>query len=163
MSFWTSDMTGQVLTILIPILVTAVGGVLTVLGGRLTVYIGEKYNTHKFDKYFNILNDTIQSVVTGLNQTTVNVIKAAAEDGKLTDEEKTQIFESAKSDIYAVLGPKGIQALQLVYADVEKLISCKIETAVLNEAQMETNKVEAKKTTPVTGFTTGSQEGEQHE
>jgi len=26
-----------------------------------------------------------------------------------------------------------------------------------------TNKVEAKKTTPVTGFTTGSQEGEQHE
>lgn len=137
MNFWNDQLLGQVLTILIPILATAVGGVITALGTRAVSYLKERSEDRKFDKYLNVFETTVYDVVTGLNQTTVAVIKEAAKDGKLTEEEKQRIFETAKATIYGVLGPKGIQTLQMVYADLETLIKYKIESTVLEEAQRE--------------------------
>jgi len=137
MSFWNDQLLGQILTILIPILATAVGGVITALGARLVSYVKEKSDNRRFDKYLDIFEKTVYDVVAGLNQSTVKVIKEAAADGKLTEEEKQRIFETAKADIYGVLGPKGIEVLQTVYADLEALIKYKIEATVLEEAQKE--------------------------
>lgn len=134
MNFWNDQLLGQILTILIPILATAVGGVITALGTRCVSYLKEKINSHKFNKYLDILNNTIQDVVVGLNQSTVNIIKEAAADGKLTEEEKKQIFETAKLDIYGILGPKGIEVLQAVYNDLDELIRYKIEATVFRES-----------------------------
>ena len=134
MNFWDDQLLGQILTILIPILATAVGGVITALGARCVSYLKEKVNSHKFNKYLDILNDTVQDVVVGLNQSTVNVIKEAAADGKLTEEEKKRIFETAKLDIYGILGPKGLEVLQAVYNDLDELIKCKIEATVFRES-----------------------------
>lgn len=138
MNFWNDQLLGQILTILIPILATAVGGVITALGARAVSVLKERSDTRKFDKYLDILNETIQDVVISLNQSTVNIIKEAAADGKLTEEEKQLIFQTAKDDIYGILGPKGIQILQTVYDDLEGLIKHKIEANVLKESRLAT-------------------------
>jgi hypothetical protein len=94
--------------------------------------IKAKTNQEKINHYIDILNDTVAEVVVSLNASTVDALKAAAADGKLTVEEITDIKENAIDTIFSILGNTGIEVLQLAFDDLEELIAVKIDKAVEN-------------------------------
>ena len=78
------------------LVITIVTILITVLGAQLSSFINvkinsvkQKVNNEKVDKYTNLALDTINKVVIALNQTTVNELKKAAADGKIS---KSEIF-----------------------------------------------------------------------
>jgi hypothetical protein len=94
--------------------------------------IKAKTNQDKINHYIDILNDTVAEVVVSLNASTVDALKAAAQDGKLTPAEVEEIKSGAIETIYSILGNTGIEILELAFDDLEALIAVKIDKAVEN-------------------------------
>jgi hypothetical protein len=92
--------------------------------------IKAKTNQDKINHYIDILNETVAEVVVSLNASTVDALKKAAKDGKLTPEEIEDIKEGAIDTIYSIIGNTGIEILELAFDDLEALIAVKIDKAV---------------------------------
>lgn len=113
---------------LIPIFITTSGGLLVALVKFVTDYLAQRTNSNQVKFYTDALNDTILDVVESLNQTTVNPIKDKT--GKLTDEEKTLIFQESYKQVLNIMGRRSLAVLARVYDDLNALILAKLEATV---------------------------------
>lgn len=82
------------------------------------------------EKYFEIAQCLTVDIVDYLNTTLVNDMKIASSDGKLTQEEASEIMTKAKSYILSNLGEAGQTALSTVYNDLDSLLEAWITNAV---------------------------------
>lgn len=121
----------QAFVILFTALATAVAGVITALSTKLISWLTARTKSNEFDRYLRLLNETVVDVVMGLNQTIVDRLKAAAQDGKLTKEEIEDISGTAKNTILEILGENAVLVLSEVFDDLESLIASKIERVVM--------------------------------
>jgi len=82
------------------------------------------------------LNDAVVTAVKDLEQSVVDEVKAAAEDGRISREERRRIKEKAVRHVKSYLGPKGLKELGGVLGlwdlAVEDFIGSKVEAAVLD-------------------------------
>ena len=84
-------------------------------------------NNERVNYYIDILNNTIHDVVVSLNASTVDDLKEAAADGRLTPEEIKVIQSTAIKKVVDILGPTGIQVLGQAFDDLEVMIAAKID------------------------------------
>ena len=82
------------------------------------------------------LNDAVVTAVKDLEQSVVDEVKAAAEDGRISRGERRRIKEKAVRHVKSYLGPKGLKELGGVLGlwdlAVEDFIGSKVEAAVLD-------------------------------
>lgn len=120
----------NVSTILLPILMSG----LAWLGARAVTLINARVKNEWLKGALVRLDDAVLAVVRELQQTTVDAIKEAAKDGKITDEERARIKDLALASVKSHLGAKGLGELAKVLGlddgSLGKLISSKIEAAV---------------------------------
>lgn len=138
-----NELLTTVIQVLVPVLLTALGTVIVALSNNVAQYLKQKANSNLLNRYIDTLNDIVYDVVMSLNQTTVEQLKAAALDGKLTKDEIDMISSQALDSVKAVLGVRGIEILKIAFEDIDLLIANKIERAV----------VEAKASLPCKGVT----------
>lgn len=124
-----------VVQVIVPAIATAVGTFLILLTRNVSKYLQKKSDSDNVDKYIGLLESAVVDVVQGLNQTTVGHLKTASADGKLTSEEMRLIKYEARDSVRNILGVDGMNALRTVFADLDTLISNKIERAVLESKQ----------------------------
>lgn len=127
----SDDVLTTVIQILVPILATALGTVLIALANTIATYFKQRTSSNVLNHYIDLLESVVVDVVMGLNQTTVQQIKDAAADGKLTKEEVDTISAQALESVKQILGVKALEILKITFEDVDALITNKIEHAVL--------------------------------
>lgn len=92
--------------------------------------IQSKTNNEKVNTYIGIAADTALRVVETLNATLVEELKAANEDGKLTQEEILEIRNTALSTITETLSEDVKNGLTTAFGDLEKYLSMLIESSL---------------------------------
>lgn len=106
------------------------------LGSRAGELIQAKVDNEALRGVLLRLNDAVVTAVHDLEQTVVNEVKAAAEDGRISREERRRIKEKAVRHVKSYLGPKGLKELGSVLGlwdlAVEDFIGSKVEAAVLD-------------------------------
>ena len=122
---------------LLPILITALSGTIVAIAKYLTAYLDQRTKATlsaeqaaTIQRYLSVLNETVCDVVAALNQNTVDALKEASADGKLTEYEKEYVFKQAVDTIKSILGDTGLAILSLVFDDVNALIIAKVDRAV---------------------------------
>lgn len=78
----------------------------------------------------NTAEDCVSTVVSELSQTTVESLKAAAADGKLTAADAAEIKATAFQKAQALMSDDVIHTLNTLYGDAEAWTNSKIEAAV---------------------------------
>ncbi len=123
-------------TELLGTVVTMIAGLLMTL---LSWAVGEAISWIRTNRRAGYLRDAstrmvqVSEIVVGRGmQTTVKRLKAAAEDGKLTDEEKHTLLNEALRDVLDYVGEQSINDLETVIdpATVRKMAQDAIEAAV---------------------------------
>lgn len=132
-------MEGQLLSALlkeaIPVLATLFGTILTILSGQLVSYINTKIKNEKLNEAAHLAQETVYNTVLGLEKTLVSEFMKANEDGKLTDEEKKQIKQSALASIHKQLNPNVKKALRLGYENLDEYLDMLMERMVQTETK----------------------------
>lgn len=125
-----SDVGLKVLEILSPVLLAA----LTWVAAKVAQFINAKVKNEYLRGALVRLDDAVLAAVREVQQVTVEAIKAASADGKMTPEERTQVKKAAIDAAKAHLGAKGLAELMKVLGlsgdAVEKLLSTRVEAAV---------------------------------
>ena len=107
-------------------------------------------NTHsQLDKYIDLVEQFVDEAVKAMNSTTVDALKAASSDGKLTPEEGQQILGDVLNSILKVLAPDVQTALTDVYGDLSTWLAVKIENAVKDNKTTTTTGTDGKSDTNV--------------
>lgn len=124
-------------TIITTIVTTICTALVAWLIAQLTSYLKAKSEKEKAEKklkmidhYTKIANDTIIQLVDYLNNTVVNELKTASEDGQLTEEEAVQIKTVCKSKLYGVLSDEALEAMKNTYGNLNSIFDVWIENAV---------------------------------
>jgi len=108
-------------------------GVSVVLAGLLGVgirYLFARIKNDKLQSYGDLLADLAEKAVKTVAQTTGDKLKLAAADGKLTDEEKTELKESAVDVLKAIAPDAAMKFMGKVNSDLDELLNTLIESAV---------------------------------
>lgn len=125
-----ADIGFKVLEILSPILLAA----LTWLAAKVAQFINAKVKNEYLRGALVRLDDAVLAAVREVQQVTVEAIKAASADGRLTAEERAQVKTKAIEAVKSHLGMKGLAELAKVLGlggdAVEKMLSTRIEAAV---------------------------------
>jgi len=120
----------KVLQILSPILLAA----LTWVAAKVAQYIQAKVKNEYLRGVLVRLDDAVLAVVREVQQVTVEAIKSASADGKLTPDERTRVKQAAIDSVKSHLGMKGLgelaKILGLDSGAVERLLSTRVEAAV---------------------------------
>lgn len=120
----------QVLGYVVPV----IGAFLAALIGFGIQWIRAKTADLRWQSVLDQLEDAIDTAVAAVQQVTVDALKKAAADGKLTDEEKAKAFADALAQVKAIIGTKGLAtlqaALQAGQEALEVYLRAKIEAAV---------------------------------
>ena len=91
------------------------------------------------------LDDAVLAAVREVQQVTVETIKSASADGKLTAEERAQVKQAAIDAVKSHLGTKGLgelaKILGLEGGAIERLLSTRVEAAVHDLRVARTNGV----------------------
>ena len=120
----------KVLQVLSPILLAA----LTWVAAKVAQYIQAKVKNEYLRGVLVRLDDAVLAAVREVQQVTVEAIKSASADGKLTAEERARVKQAAIDSVKSHLGMKGIaelaKILGLESGAVEKLLSPRVEAAV---------------------------------
>ena len=130
-----ADPTEPQLVQLINALVPVVTLVLTLLGGYLTKVVASKLKTEQQRSIALKFSELASDVVLELQQTTVDGLKAAAKDGKITAEEAADLKHLAVERLKLMLGPKGKASALKAFGfenegQFEAFIGTKIEAEV---------------------------------
>ncbi len=108
--------------------------VLTWLGARLAALIQAKVRNEYLRGALVRLDDAVFTAVKAIQQDTVAAIKKASADGRLTDDEVTEIRRAAVDSVKAQLGLKGLAELARILGlsdgVVETFLGNKVEAAV---------------------------------
>lgn len=117
---------------ILPLLLTALGGVAVWALAQLTLWLREKATTSKVARIGGVVADLAASIVAELNATLRPQLEAALKDGVLTDVEKTQLKTTALNILKTKL-PAGTQALatSVFGAAVDTWLSGHVERAVV--------------------------------
>lgn len=122
-------------------IITALSTILVACLGLITAYI-RKYLAEKTaalqtdakltqtDYYLKKGIELVDIVVKATNQSLVDGIKAAAADGKITNEEAQEIFNTTKNNVMASMTPQIKKSIEEVYGDINNFIQQQIEAAV---------------------------------
>jgi len=106
------------------------------LGSRAGDLIRAKVDNEALRGVLLRLNDAVVTAVKDLEQTLVDQVKAAAEDGRISREERRRIKDKAVRHVKSYLGPTGLKELKDVLGlwdlAVEDFIGSKVEAAVLD-------------------------------
>lgn len=125
-------------TIISSVLPTICTALVAWLVSHLTSFLKAKSENEKaskqikeIDEYTKIANETVVNLVDYMNNTIVNEMKAASEDGTLTETESAQIKNAAKCKLYGSLSDKSLEALKAVYGtNLDSIFDIWIENAV---------------------------------
>ena len=115
------------------LLITAIG----VFGAWLTAKIGKKVELTNINKAKDELISAAQTTVLELQQTVVEGMKAAAADGKLTEEEITELSLMLLGKTKAKMSMPAIQLLEAAAVDVNALIMGAGEALINRMHEME--------------------------
>ena len=106
------------------------------LGSRAGDLIRAKVDNEALRGVLLRLNDAVITAVKDLEQTLVDEVKLAAEDGRISREERRRIKDKAVRQVKSYLGPTGLKELKDVLGlwdlAVEDFIGSKVEAAVLD-------------------------------
>jgi hypothetical protein len=131
-STWAS-LGWQLLSYVVPVL----GALLVALVGFGIQWIRAKTADLKWQSVLDQLEDAVDTAVAAVQQTTVDALQKAASDGKLTAAEAQSAFGSALSQVKAILGTKGMAALQATLhagqETIEAYLRAKIEASVASQ------------------------------
>lgn len=121
----------QLMDALVPIVTL----VLTLLGGYLTKVVTGNLKTEQQRSIALKFSELASDVVLELQQTTVEGLKHAASDGKITAEDAANLKRLAIEKLKQMLGPKGKESALKAFgfkneAEFEAFISTKIEAEV---------------------------------
>ncbi len=120
----------EILKVLSPVLLAALTAATTKFAELIRARVQNEYLKGLLLR----LDDAVLTAVKNLEQSTVEQIKAASADGKITDAEKQQIRAAALAAVKSNLGPKGrtevVKILGLADEGMDGLLSSKIEAAV---------------------------------
>jgi len=120
----------KVFEALSPLLLAA----LTWAAAKLALYIHAKVKSEYLRGVLVRLDDAVLGAVREVQQVTVDTIKAASTDGKLTPDERAKAKQAAIDTVKSHLGMKGIgelaKVLGLEDGAIEKLLSTRVEAAV---------------------------------
>lgn len=114
---------------------------LTWLSARAAQLIAAKVKNEYLKGVLVRLDDAVVSAVRETQQVTVEALKAANADGRLTPEERAQAKQAALDSLKSHLGIKGLgelaKVLGLEGGAIEKVLSSRVEAAVhgLKEAR----------------------------
>lgn len=95
-----------------------------------TTEIKTKTNNDTIKTYVDMVSDNALNVVETLNQTLVDGLKAASADGKLTQEEITEIKTQAVNMLADTLSDDAKEVLTKAFGDIEKYLDIVIQRAV---------------------------------
>lgn len=120
---------------ILPILLTALGGVAVWAIGLLATWLHEKAKSSKLARVGAVVTDLANSVVAELNATLKPQLAAALADGKLTDEEKAKLKSTALEILKTKL-PTGLQSLAASFFGeaVDTWLAGHVERAVTTQA-----------------------------
>jgi len=140
----------EILKILSPVLLAALTAATTKFAELIRARIQNEYLRGLLLR----LDDAVLTAVKNLEQSTVEQIKVASADGKITDAEKQQIRAAALAAVKSNLGAKGraevVRILGLADEGMDGLLSSKIEAAVHDMRRSEPTPVaSARGATPV--------------
>jgi hypothetical protein len=120
----------KVFEALSPLLLAA----LTWAAAKLAQFIQAKVQSEYLRGVLVRLDDAVLSAVREVQQVTVDAIKSASPDGKLTPEQQAKVKQAAIDTIKSHLGMKGIgelaKVLGLEDGTIDKLLSTRVEAAV---------------------------------
>ena len=120
---------------LAPLFAAVIAGLVAVAIARFNKWIRTKTDSEEvlttFDSVFNI----VEVAVADANATVVTSIKAAAADGKITEQEAIDIKNKVFKQIKDTIPPKSAKVLSKVIADLDAYLMSLIEKLV-SEAKL---------------------------
>lgn len=120
----------KVLQVLSPILLAA----LTWVAAKIAQYIQAKVKNEYLRGVLVRLDDAVLAAVREVQQVTVETIKSASADGRLTPDERARVKQAAIASVKSHLGMKGINELAKILGletgAVDRLLSTRVEAAV---------------------------------
>ena len=125
------DLASGALHILSPLFAAA----LTWVAAKLSQLINARVHNERLRNMLTRLDDTVFAVIRELQQVTVERLKAATPDGKLTPEARDMVKTAALTAIREQLGAKGLSELSRVLGissqSIDNVLVTHIESAVL--------------------------------
>lgn len=121
---------------ILPQLVQALVPLLIAIGTWALYSAANWFRAHAKSEYqrgvVSRLADAVATIVAETQQTTVEALKAAASDGKITAAEATEVKEGAISRVRGYLGQRGLKELENVFDRemIDKVIASKIEAEI---------------------------------
>jgi len=115
------------LLLIIAIIATAI--IYKYLGSKKEVAL-ETITNEKLRTYVDLLWSTVMVTVEATNQTMVDGLKAAHEDGKLTEEEAKLVKDTTVEMVLETLSADAKAVLDLAFDDLSKQVGIMIESAV---------------------------------
>jgi hypothetical protein len=122
---------------LLDYIVPALGSTITALAsvgiGYLVRYINRKSKSELLHHAMNTLGTVAQNTVSALMQTEVKALKAAAADGKLTDEEKSNMKRKAIETIKMAVADEALDVLKRANTNLDAYLDTLVESTVRND------------------------------
>lgn len=119
----------EIFTLLEPVL-TAVGVALAAIIAAGIRHLFAKMKNERLRDYGDLLAGFAETAVKSVAQAEADVLKEAATDGKLTDEEKQRLKQTAVDTIKSIAPDVIIKFMSRVNSDVDALLDALIESAV---------------------------------
>lgn len=94
-----------------------------VLGAWLLAQIGRNQKLKTISTAVEELTNAAEQTVLELQQTTVDALKAASADGKLTQDEITDLGQKLLSGALAKMSDSGIDALKAANVDINAIVT----------------------------------------
>lgn len=115
-------MQDTIITIVAQVIATLLITLIGVFGAWLTAKIGKRVELTNINKAKDELIEAAQQTVMELQQTVVEGMKAAAQDGKLTEDEITELSIMLLNKTKQKMSLPAIQLLEAAAVDVNALI-----------------------------------------
>ncbi len=129
------QITKMIMDCLSPVFMVIAQVILCIIGAyaiKVVSYFARKIGIQVSDKQMEEIETIVSGVVKTLNQRVVTVMKEAATDGKLTDEQKETVYNTAVSVVNGMLSSEQVQLLINKYGDIDEALKVLIETSVVN-------------------------------
>ena len=129
------QITKMIMDCLSPVFMVIAQVILCIIGAyaiKVVSYFARKIGIQVNDKQMEEIETIVSGVVKTLNQRVVTVMKEAATDGKLTNEQKDAVYNTAVSVVNGMLSSEQVQLLINKYGDIDEALKVLIETSVIN-------------------------------
>jgi len=137
----------QVISAIVPVLVTTLAAGVTYLGKTLNTYIASKVSNERYAGTLQRLNEVITTVVLEIQQTEVDAIKLVTSEAspggrRITQEEAKYLASKARDRAKAYLGDNGIQGAMYVmgfgkdFRRFDDFLTSRIEASVQEQKRL---------------------------